>query len=198
MPAIKESHEATHRPQAGNGAKGKTAEVTPHTEATPAPMTALPAMRRFAEEVDRFFDDFGMGLGWHWPRVFSRSHEMLRRETGLIPAEWSPRIEVTEREGQLVVKAELPGMTKDDVSVELTDESLTIQGERRQEKKESRDGYLYNECTYGRFFRAIPLPEGAETQKATAQFVSGVLEVAMPYAHKNDKKARRIEVREGK
>jgi HSP20 family protein len=121
---------------------------------------------------------------------------LLRRGSGLVPAEWSPKIDVLQREGQFVVRADLPGLTKEDVKVEVADDVITIQGERKQEKKEERKGYCYSECSYGSFYRAIPLPEGAEGSKATAEFRKGVLEVTVPAATPPVRKARRLEVRE--
>jgi HSP20 family protein len=114
----------------------------------------------------------------------------------MIPAEWSPRVDVFEREGQFVVHADLPGLTKEDVKVQVTDELLTIEGERKQEKKEERAGCCYTERSYGTFYRAIPLPEGVESTKATAGFDKGVLEVVMPMMRRPEPKARRLEVRE--
>lgn len=86
-------------------------------------------MRRFSEEMDRLFEDFGMGRGW-LPSRFWRD-----REAG--QALWSPEIEVFERDNHLIVRADLPGLTKDDIKVECTDDALTIQGERRQEHEET-------------------------------------------------------------
>jgi len=114
----------------------------------------------------------------------------------MIPAEWSPKVDVFQREGQLVVHAELPGLTKEEVTVRVTDEYLTIEGERKQEKKEERGGYWYSERSFGKFYRAIPLPEGIDTTKATAEFEKGVLEVVMPLTPRVEPKARRLEVRE--
>ena len=119
-------------------------------------------MRRFAEEMDQLFEHFGLQTGLRMPGFFTRGHELLRREAGFVPGEWSPQIDVLEREGQLVVRADLPGMTKDEVKVEVTDDAVTIQGERKHEKKEEREGYYYSERSYGSFYRSIPLPEGAE------------------------------------
>ena len=137
-------------------------------------------MRRFAEEMDHLFEDFGFGSGSRLPSALTRGRELLRREAGLIPAEWSPRVDIQERDGQLVVRADLPGLSKDDIKVEIKEDMLSIQGERKQEKKEEREGYFYNECSYGSFYRAVPLPEGVDASKATAEFHNGVLEIAMP------------------
>ncbi len=109
---------------------------------------------------------------------------------------WSPRVDVVEREGEFVVHADLPGMTKEDVNVAVTDGMLTIEGERKWDKKEERQGYAYSECRYGSFYRCIPLPEGADTTKATAEFRKGVLEVTMPTAPRPEQKLHRVEVRE--
>jgi HSP20 family protein len=163
----------------------------------PAP-SPFAYMRRLAEEMDQLLEGVGLQSGMRLPGLLTRGHEMLRREAGLIPAQWSPNVDVLHRDGQFVVRADLPGLSKDDVKVEVTDELLTIQGERKQEKKEEREGYRYSECTYGSFYRAVPIPEGAETGKATADFRNGVLEVSMPAPRVAASEARRLEVRESK
>lgn len=155
-------------------------------------------VRRFAEEMDRLFEDFGVEHGLHMPGFLSRGHELLRREAGLVDAEWSPHVDVKEQDGRLIVRADLPGLAKDDIKVEVTDDTLTIRGERKAEKKEEREGYAYSECSYGRFYRAIPLPEGADTTKVTAEFHNGVLEVGIPLPPHPEPRARRVEVREKK
>ena len=93
---------------------------------------------RFAHEMDRLFEGFGVRSGFHYPRFLGRGRELLRRETGFVPAEWSPWIDIVEREGQLLIRADLPGLTKDDIKVEVTDDMLTIEGERKHETKEER------------------------------------------------------------
>jgi HSP20 family protein len=110
---------------------------------------------------------------------------------------WAPHVEVMEREGQFVVHADLPGLTKDQVKVEVTDDAVTIHGERKEEKKEEKKGYYYNECHYGSFYRSIPLPEGSDSSKATAEFRNGVLEVSMPGPKHLEKKARGLEIKSG-
>lgn len=106
-----------------------------------------------------------------------------------------PRIEVLKSNGDMMVKADLPGLTKDDVKVELTDDALTISGERKEEKEEKHEGFYRTERHYGRFFRQIPLPEGAKTDKANAVFTNGVLEVKIPVA-KTESHARKLEIKE--
>jgi len=187
------------RPTTQNG-PGQTSTIAPRTSTVPMMSHGNPFtfLRRFAREMDHLFDDFGVESGWHMPRLLGRGRELLRREAGFIPAEWSPQVDVLERDGQFVVRADLPGMTKDDIKVEVNDDLLTIQGERKQEKKEERAGYCYSECSYGSFYRTIPLPAGAETSKATADFRNGVLEVSVPAPTRPEPKAKQVEVREAK
>ena len=80
--------------------------------------------------------------------------------------------------------------------MEVARDHITLEGERKEEKKEEREGYYYGECRYGTFYRAIPLPEGVDTIKATAEFRKGVLEVVMPLATPPQAKTRRLEVHE--
>jgi HSP20 family protein len=187
------------RPRAENGA-GQKKELTPRGEATPQRWAGSPFhfMRRFAEEMDRLFADFGMHSGWQMPGLLSRGQEFFKRELGLVPADWTPEIDVRHRDGNLVVRVDLPGLTKDEVKVEVTEQMLTIQGERKHEKKEEHEGYYYSERGYGSFYRAVPLPTGVDAAKATAEFKNGVLEVTMPAAPEPAKKVRRLEVREVK
>lgn len=186
--------------------KTEEKEQVPAKGTTPSESAALMKVmdspftfvRRFAEEMDRLFEDFGFGFGLRMPSLLTRGHELLRRESRLVPAEWSPRVDILEREGQVVVRADLPGLTKEDIKVELTDNLLTLQGERKLEKKEEREGYYYNERFQGSFYRSIPLPEGVDASKATAEFRNGVLEVVMPAPARPESKARRLEINEGK
>jgi HSP20 family protein len=90
---------------------------------------------------------------------------------------------------------DLPGLSKDDLSIELTDDAVTIQGERKAEHKEEREGYYRSERSYGSFCRVIPLPDGAMTEQAKANFRDGVLEVTMPAPPVPN--ARRLEIGEG-
>jgi len=196
MNAVKEAP----KPKTTNGAGTTTTPAVGAVSTVPQKGVVSPFtfVSRFAEEMDRLFEEFGVESGWHIPSLFTRGRELLRRETGLVPAEWSPRVEVTEREGQYFVKAELPGMCKDDVTVEVTNQVLTIQGKRAQEKKEEREGYYYSECHYGSFYRAIPLPAGVDAAKATADFQNGVLQIVIPRPTSTEPKARKLEISGGK
>ena len=147
-------------------------------------------MRRFTKDMERFFEDFD---GFRLPNFFGRNFEPFRIEFDNV--EWTPQIEMLQNNGQLVVRADLPGMTKDDVKVELTNDMLTISGERKQEKEEKREGFYRSERSYGSFYRQIPLPEGVKTESANAVFHNGVLEITMP-APKMETHTRKLEIKE--
>jgi HSP20 family protein len=128
-------------------------------------------MRRMTEEMDRLFQDVqGVGLDWE-----GREGRPGREILG-----WAPAIEVTQREGKLTVQCELPGIAPNDVKVEITNDALIIQGERRSEREENERGIQRSERQYGSFYRAIPLPEGADTEHANARYQNGVLEITIP------------------
>jgi HSP20 family protein len=144
------------------------------------------AMQRLADEMDRMFDGFGLG----------RRLSSGRREFGA--ESWTPDVEVFQRNNELVIKADLPGLKKDEVSVEVTDDAITIQGERKREHEEEREGLYRSERSYGSFWRVIPLPEGAIGEQAKASFRDGVLEITMPAPPASTSKGRRLEISEGK
>ena len=116
--------------------------------------------------------------------------------TSTSPDVWGPDVDVFEKKGQLVVRADLPGLSKEDVKVEITDTELTIEGERQSEKEEEKDGYYRSERSYGSFRRTIPLPEGVKTDRAKATCKDGVLEVTMPTGSPRKKKSgRRLQIK---
>jgi HSP20 family protein len=119
------------------------------------------------------FDFFGRD---RYPLLRSFQQEMDRSGS----FDWSPAIEVAERDGQLRIHADLPGLKPEDVKVELTDDALVIQGERKYEHEENKGDVYRSERRYGQFYREIPLPQGAKAEQAKAQFRDGVLEVTIP------------------
>jgi HSP20 family protein len=142
------------------------------------------ALQRFADDIDRMFDD----VGRRWASIPPWRERMTADM-------WAPQIELFQKDNELVVRADLPGMKREDVAVEVTEDAVTIQGERRHESEEEREGLYRSERMYGSFYRVIPLPEGAITEQAKANFRDGVLEITMPVPPKS--KGRRIEIGEG-
>ena len=146
-------------------------------------------LRRISEDMDRLFDrafgDFALG----------------RSPAGLgalaSGGSWSPRIEAFQKDNQFIVRAELPGLKKEDVRVNASDSCVTIEGERRHEFEENRDGVFHTERSYGSFFREIPLPEGAIGDKAEATFKDGVLEVRLDAPPREVSRGRSIDIKQG-
>jgi HSP20 family protein len=93
---------------------------------------------------------------------------------------WVPPIEVAYRDGNFVVSAELPGLNNEDVTVAIRDDAIVIEGEREIENEENERGIHRTELRYGQFYRAIPLPDGAKTEQARAEFKDGVLQISVP------------------
>lgn len=152
--------------------------------------TRLPApgnlVRRIRDEMDRLFEDLGVGN-------LTRS---LPTTESLGLGSWAPEVEVFERQGDLVVRADLPGLTKDDIKLDVTEKAITIDGERRQEHEEREEGYYRSERSYGRFTRRIPLPEGVDIDTANAQFRDGVLEITFATPERKGLKSRKLEIGE--
>lgn len=155
-------------------------------EQTSAPsLSPFSFVGRVMEEMDRLAEDFGFGRGL----LATVDHNLPR-------SAWAPQVEMFERNGELVLRADLPGLSKDEVNVELADGALTIEGERRGEHEEEGEGFYRSERSYGRFYRRIPLPEGVRTDNAAATFNNGVLEVTMPAPKRETQAARQLEIRD--
>src|SRR5882757_7659875 len=112
----------------------------------------------FRTEMDRLFDDFGFGV---FPAMRGFTADALN---------WAPQTEVFRRDDRLVVRADLPGMTKDDVNIDINNDTVTIRGERKSEHEDNKEGIYRTERSYGSFFRSIPLPDGADGDQANAKF----------------------------
>jgi HSP20 family protein len=149
-------------------------------------------VERMADEMDRAFDRMFRDFG------FARGSFLSRRPLGALQREgaWSPRIEAFHKGDRFIVRADLPGLKKDDVQVDVTDDAITIQGERREEHEEEREGYYHSERQYGHFYRSIPLPDGVISESAQATFNNGVLEVSMQAAPAETTRGRRLEIKE--
>lgn len=146
-------------------------------------MTALmPMLRRSGlvrrldrDLFDRFFEDFEL------PTLFSE-------ETTFTPA-----FDVYETEKELIIKAEVPGIDKKDISINLSDGLLTIKGEKKQEKEEKSENYRCVERRYGTFSRTVRLPFEVEVDKVDATYKDGVLKITVPKSEAA--KPRKIEIK---
>ena len=125
---------------------------------------------RELEETGRQFDSlFETSL---WPAIWRR-----------LPAEereWSPALEVFEKEDRYVVKVELPGLKEEDVDVSVNDDTLTLKGEKKTEHEVKEEEYHWSERTYGSFLRTIRLPSNVDIKKIEAEYENGMLEITLP------------------
>lgn len=135
--------------------------------------TPFTMMRRFMDDMDRMFEDFG-----HMKATPFVSTEIeFPRWAEFEKSMWSPEVEVLKRNGDIIVRADLPGLKLEDINVEVRDGALTLAGERKEETEEKKEGFYHSERKYGSFFRSIPVPEDVTPENATAKFENGVLEV---------------------
>ena len=119
-------------------------------------------------EVNRLFDGFFGTRG----SGNANGNGVMRR--------WVPAMDLVESGDELVLRADLPGMSEDDVAIEIKDNVLTITGERRAEHEEKDETFFRAERAFGSFTRALSLPEGVDPDAVSAQFTDGVLEVRVP------------------
>jgi HSP20 family protein len=145
------------------------------------PFMDLPSWER---DMDRMMDDFfGRRMRSWWPeRWFSRESEITM-----------PSMDVYEEKDDIVVKAELPGMDKSDIEVNISDSHLTLKGEKKKEEKVEEENYYRCERSYGSFLRTLDLPAAVQADKIKATFNNGILEVRLPKSE--EAKAKEIKVK---
>jgi HSP20 family protein len=136
-------------------------------------------------EMNQMFDDF------------FRGHDLLPFDGERRPMAFSPSVDIREDEKEVTVKAELPGMDEKDIEVSLTDNALTIKGEKKDEKEEKGKGYWHRETSYGTFQRTIPLPEGLDMEKVDARFRNGILTVTLARQEEAKAKGKKITIKAG-
>lgn len=143
----------------------------------------------------------------HWPfeGVEERFEDFLRRPFSLAGSAWwpglkevggeiAPSIDIFEEGDDVVVKAELPGMKKEDIEVDLSGDAITISGEKKEEEKVERKGYYRHERSYGSFARSFTLPSEVRADEAKAEFKDGVLEIRVPKTEEARKKVRKVAI----
>lgn len=158
---------------AAEGAEGRRRQwVSPLSGSSLFGMNPFALMRQFTDEMDRAFGATQAPNG----------------------ALWSPSIELQQQDDKLTLTAELPGLKKEDIQVHVDNDMLVIEGERKQEKEEKKEGYSRTERSYGKFYRAIGLPDGAQADKASAECRDGLLTVSVPIAVAQ-RKAKQIPVK---
>ena len=111
-----------------------------------------------------------------------------------MPTFWSPSVDIYETDENIVLKAELPGVDKKDVSVEVKDSTLILKGERKREKEVKEENYHRVERSFGTFMRSFTLPVSVKQDQVKAKFKDGVLEVTLPKSEEAKPKQVKVEV----
>ena len=150
----------------------KVEHTTPKTMAPWERAFGFPMLARLSDEFDSMFGRVGLDRPMFEP----------------MPSMWNPEMEIITKAHELLVKVDMPGIKKDEVTVEIADDHLVLRGERKQEKEEKKDGFFKTERTYGSFFRMVPLPEGVKSEGAKAIMHDGVLEITVPMVQVEEKR----------
>ncbi|NLI55364.1 Hsp20/alpha crystallin family protein [bacterium] len=136
----------------------------------------LPDFERLRREIDRMFEDF----------------LPTRREGELMIM---PKIDLFETDNDVILKAELPGLKKDNIDVTVTEDEVHLKGERKEETETKKGNYVRKEINYGKFERVVSLPAEVDPEKVQAEFKDGVLEIKMPKKEEAKKKIKKIELK---
>jgi HSP20 family protein len=161
----------------------KEPKVTVDIERAPAKPAAVSRFDDFENDIERMFENF-MSRSWLRPL---RDLPSLR---GSLELPKAPRVDLVERDNEIVVRAELPGIDKKDVHVSLTDRTITIRASTRKEEKEEKGEYFRREISTGETSRTLRLPATVDGEKAKAEFKDGILEIVVPKIEK----AKRVQV----
>jgi HSP20 family protein len=141
---------------------------------------------RWETEMDRIMEDFfGRNTRPWWPSLRSRGglSELIR-----------PAVDIYEEKDDIVVKAELPGMTKDDIEVDISDTHLTLKGEKKKEEKIEEKDFFACERSYGAFHRSVELPKDVQADRVKASFKNGILEIRLPKTEEAKTKEIKVKI----
>ncbi|MGB9749379.1 MAG: Hsp20/alpha crystallin family protein [Caldisericia bacterium] len=131
---------------------------------------------RLRREIDRMFEDF----------------IPARREREIT---FLPKIDLLETDTDIVLKAELPGLKKENIDITVTEDEVHLKGERKEEMETKKENYLRKEICYGKFERVVSLPTEVDPEKVQAEFKEGVLEIKMPKKEEAKRKIKKIEIK---
>ena len=141
-------------------------------------------LARWERDMDRMREDFFARSPWRMDRWFRGDDLDVR----------APAVDLFEEKDDIVVKAELPGIDKDNIEVNLNDSTLRIKGEKKKEDEVKEENYYRSERTYGSFVRSVELPKAVRADKVKATFKNGILEVRIPKTEEAKTKEIRVKV----
>lgn len=151
-------------------------------DVTPAKSGHKSALRWPFEEIERMYEEL-LPRGW-----FPIDSKRL-----LFPHRL-PAVDILDRDGEVIVRAEVPGVRKEDLNVTVSDDTLTIKGHTEHEEEEKREDYYRHELTYGDFTRALALPADVDTSKVNATMKDGILEIRFPKTKSTKPREVKVEV----
>jgi HSP20 family protein len=149
--------------------------------------TPFGTLSRLEQDMERMFNDF-------WRRPFLGLWDSDRWWPGRTLGLQMPAVDVYEEKDDVVVKAEIPGLSKEEIEVMLTDSTLTIKGEKKKEEETKEKNYYCSERSSGSFSRHLELPAEVKTDQAKASFKDGILEIRLPKTEEAKKKAVKVKV----
>jgi HSP20 family protein len=174
----------------------ETVTKLPIRQEKPSAASSAPQMwqpfESLRQEVGRLFDDFGRGFWRPFGQSLFVAEPLFRRELTLPTM---PAVDVVESEKAYEITAELPGMDEKNIEVKVVNGSLTIKGEKQEEKEEKKKDYYLHERNFGSFERSFGIPESVDADKIEASFKKGVLTVTLPKKAEAQKPAKKIEVK---
>lgn len=161
----------------------KEVPVSTESSAQPSESRGMNPFREFDRMLESFFDRGRMPSRWEHP-LWER---FAAFEKGM------PKVDVIDRDAEVVVRAEAPGFEREELDVSVTDGAVTIKGDHREERKEEEGEYFRSEISHGSFTRTVALPGEVDTDKAEASFKNGVLELTLPKLKRANR--RKVEVK---
>lgn len=194
----------SHEQRADSSKEDRQATQQAMDRRRPPPLAANPfvspfgLLSAFLGDMDRIVRGFGLPAPFPFRSGFGSVSPKQAGASGSAsaPPTWAPPLEVLTRDGEFVVRAEIPGIDKEHVNVEIDEGRAVISGEREEEHEDKGEGFFRSERSYGRFSRVVALPEGANAEQAKAMTADGVLEIVFPMASP-EPQAHRLEIQEG-
>jgi HSP20 family protein len=166
-------------------------------QASQYPSAPFGFVRQMQDEMERWFNRFGAERNWtapsNWPSNWTSPSAWMAR-AGEQAGDWMPAIDAFQRGNEFVIRADVPGMARTDLTVEIGEDSLTIRGERKHEDHGDQDGVFWSERSHGTFSRVVPLPPGAISDSAKASFTNGVLEVVVQAPSQEARRGRKVDI----
>jgi HSP20 family protein len=193
----KPKHDRTHSEQ-GSGRPAQRSPEAPHRdrdwERERSSFSPFSIMRQGVDEMERWFGHLNWPRGLGSPSGWGAQGRGMMSQMARQMGDWMPAVDAFQRGNEFVIRAEVPGMSRQDLTVEVNDDSITLHGERKREFDDEREGMFWSERSYGSFTRVIPLPPGTIGDSAKATFTNGILEIVMQAPSAEARRGRRIDI----